>query len=167
MIKESRGNMERVNDLNKYTIPLEKLRWICPQKIFQFECTTDIPPLKEFIGQDRAIDSKNFGLPVERSGYNLFLIGLTGDQGVMIPYKNVRNLMLREDVIKAVQEGQFHIYQVKTIDEGIEVLTGVSAGERQADGTYPEGTVNYRVDKSLREFAEKLKGYQAPASETV
>jgi ATP-dependent Lon protease len=92
--------------------------------------------------------------------------GLTGDQGVMIPHQNIRNLMLREDVVKAVQDGQFHIYQVKTIDEGIEVLTGVPAGERQADGTYIEDTVNYLIDKRLQEFAEKLKGYHVPASET-
>lgn len=93
--------------------------------------------------------------------------GLTGDQGVMIPYQNVRNLMLREDVIKAVHESRFHIYEVKTIDEGIEILTGAPAGERQADGTLPEGTVNYRVDKSLREYAERLKGYHATGSESV
>ena len=66
-----------------------------------------------------------------------------------------------------MQDGQFHIYQVKTIDEGIEVLTGVPAGDRQADGTYIEGTVNYLIDKRLQEFAEKLKGYHVPASETV
>jgi lon-related putative ATP-dependent protease len=93
--------------------------------------------------------------------------GLTGDQGVMIPRQNIRNLMLREDVVKAVQDGQFHIYQVKTIDEGIEVLTGVPAGKRQADGTYIEGTVNYLIDKRLREFAEKLKVYHAPETEAV
>ncbi len=93
--------------------------------------------------------------------------GLTGDQGVMIPFQNVRNLMLREDVIKAVHESRFHIYEVKTIDEGIEILTGAPAGERQADGTFPEGTVNYRVDKRLRELAERLKGYHAPGAEGV
>jgi lon-related putative ATP-dependent protease len=85
--------------------------------------------------------------------------GLTGQQGVMIPHQNIRNLMLREDVIKAVQDGQFHIYTVKTIDEGIEVLTGIPPGERQQDGTYPEGTVNYLVNRQLREFAEKLKDF--------
>jgi lon-related putative ATP-dependent protease len=89
--------------------------------------------------------------------------GLAGDQGVMIPQLNVRHLMLREDVVQAVREGQFHIYSVKTIDEGIELLTGVPAGERQADGTYPEGTVNYRVDRQLRELAERLKGYHSPS----
>ncbi len=87
--------------------------------------------------------------------------GLTGDQGVMIPHQNLRNLMLREDVVKAVQDGKFHIYAVKTIDEGIEVLTGVPAGQRKADGRYPKGTVNYLVDKHLKEFVRKLKGYHA------
>ena len=93
--------------------------------------------------------------------------GLTGDQGVMIPHQNVRNLMLREDVVKAVHEGKFHIYEVKTVDEGIGILTGVPAGERQADGTYPEGTVNYRVDKRLGELAEGLKGYYASAPDAI
>jgi predicted ATP-dependent protease len=92
-------------------------------------------------------------------------IGLTGSQGVMIPPQNVRNLMLREDVVKAVQEGQFHIYQAKTIDEGIEILTGVSAGERLADGSYPDGTINYLVDKRLRDLVEGMKGYYS-ASES-
>jgi predicted ATP-dependent protease len=86
--------------------------------------------------------------------------GLTGDQGVMIPQQNIRHLMLREDVVKAVQDGQFHIYSVRTIDEGIGILTGVLAGERQTDGTYPEDTVNYLVDRKLGEYAERMKGYQ-------
>ena len=95
-------------------------------------------------------------------------IGLTGTQGVMIPPQNVRNLMLREDVVKAVQEGQFHIYQAKTIDEGIEILTGVSAGEKKADGSYPDSTINYLVDKRLRELVDGMKGYySASEPETV
>ncbi|MEW5950038.1 MAG: ATP-binding protein [Thermodesulfobacteriota bacterium] len=88
--------------------------------------------------------------------------GLAGDQGVMIPHQNVRNLMLREDVLKVIEEGQFHIYAVRTIDEGIEILTGVPAGERQPDGAYPDGTVNYLVDKRLRELAAGLKEFYAP-----
>jgi len=85
--------------------------------------------------------------------------GLTGDQGVMLPQKNVRNLMLREDIVEAVKEGKFHIYPVSTVDQGMEVLTGMEAGELQEDGTYPEGTVNYIVDKRLRELADKLREY--------
>jgi len=70
--------MNRSIDIRKYAVPVERLRWICPGDIFQFECTSDIEPLKEFIGQVRAIDAINFGLAVERAGYNLFLTGLTG-----------------------------------------------------------------------------------------
>ncbi len=90
--------------------------------------------------------------------------GLTGQQGVMIPDSNVQNLMLKEEVVEAVKAGKFNIYSVKTIDEGIEVLTGTKAGERRADGTYEEGTVNYLVDKQLREMAEKLKEYPTAAA---
>jgi lon-related putative ATP-dependent protease len=87
------------------------------------------------------------------------LKGLTGQQGVMIPESNVQNLMLKEEVVEAVKAGQFDIYSVKTIGEGIEVLTGTKAGERRADGTFEEGTVNYLVDKQLGEMADKLKEY--------
>lgn len=85
--------------------------------------------------------------------------GLTGDQGVLIPQQNLRNLMLREDVVDAVRNGKFHVYSARTIDEGIEILTGVSAGPRQPNGDYPEGSVNYLVDKKLRDMAERLKGF--------
>jgi predicted ATP-dependent protease len=79
----------------------------------------------------------------------------------MIPDSNVQNLMLKEEVVEAVKAGKFNIYSVKTIDEGIEVLTGAKAGQRRPDGTYEEGTVNYLVDKQLREMADKLKEYPA------
>ncbi len=87
--------------------------------------------------------------------------GLSGEQGVMIPESNVQNLMLKEEVLDAVKAGQFNIYSVKSIDEGIEVLTGTKAGQRKVDGTYEEGTVNFLVDKALREMADKLKEYPA------
>lgn len=85
--------------------------------------------------------------------------GLTGIQGVLIPESNVENLMLKEEVVDAVKAGKFHIYPVKTIDEGIEILAGVKAGARRPDGTFEEGTVNYRVDKRLKEMAEKIKEF--------
>ena len=88
-------------------------------------------------------------------------MGLTGDQGVLIPHQNVRNLMLREEVVEAVNAGMFHVYSAKTIDEGIEILTGVPAGERMPDGNYAEGTINYQVRYQLRQMAERLKGYYA------
>ena len=82
--------------------------------------------------------------------------GLTGSQGVMIPESNVQNLMLKEEIVNAVKQGKFHLYSVKTIDEGIEVLTGVKAGEKQKDDTYEENTINYKVNKRLSEMAKKL-----------
>jgi len=85
--------------------------------------------------------------------------GLTGEQGVIIPHQNAKNLMLREDIVEAVREGKFHIYPVSTIDQGIEVLTGIEAGELREDGTYPEETINHKVDKRLREMADKLRQY--------
>ena len=65
----------------------------------------------------------------------------------------------------ATQEGNFHIYTVSTIDEGMTILTGVEAGDKRADGTYPKGTINYNVDKKLREMATKLKEFCGPAEE--
>jgi len=85
--------------------------------------------------------------------------GLTGQQGVIIPASNVQNLMLKEEVVDAVREGRFHIYPVKTIDEGIEVLTGVKAGKRRPDRTFEEESVNYMVDRRLEEMAEKLREF--------
>jgi lon-related putative ATP-dependent protease len=90
--------------------------------------------------------------------------GFTGKQGVMIPASNVQNLMLKEEVVDAVKAGKFHIYSAKTIDEGIEVLTGVKAGKRRKDGTFDEDTVNYRVDKQLKSMAEKLKDFPSAAA---
>ena len=85
--------------------------------------------------------------------------GFNSSQGVMVPESNVQDLMLKEEVVDAVKNGKFHLYSVKTIDEGIEVLTGAKAGKRKADGTFEENTINYKVDKRLREMAEKLKEF--------
>jgi ATP-dependent Lon protease len=86
--------------------------------------------------------------------------GLTGRQGVMIPHLNVGDLMLRKDVIEAVKEGKFHIYPVKMINQGIEILTGQEAGERLEGGTFKEGTINYLVDKKLRELGIKIREFE-------
>jgi lon-related putative ATP-dependent protease len=91
--------------------------------------------------------------------------GLNGSQGVMIPQRNLRNLMLRQEVMDAVKQGKFHVYAVSTVDEGIEVLTGVKAGEKNEDGSYPDGTINYKVDKKLKEMAAKLKQFTVPRAE--
>ncbi len=82
--------------------------------------------------------------------------GLTGRQGVMIPASNVRNLVLRADVLEALSQGRFHIYPIRTIDQGIELLTGVRAGAEDE-----EGTVNGLVSRRLRELATGLKAFGA------
>ena len=91
--------------------------------------------------------------------------GLTGRQGVVIPKSNVRNLMLKDEVIKAVKEKKFHIYSVSTIDEGIEILTGVKAGKLKPDGTFEKDSINYKVDNKIKEFMEKYKALSEPAAE--
>ncbi|MCC7106474.1 MAG: AAA family ATPase [Chloroflexi bacterium] len=78
--------------------------------------------------------------------------GLTGEQGVVIPASNARHLMLEQEVVGAVSRGEFHVWAVHTVDEGIEILTGVPAGQRQADGTFPEGSVHGRVQRRLESF---------------
>lgn len=88
--------------------------------------------------------------------------GLTGVQGVILPEANVNSLMLRADVVQAVADGQFHIYPVRTIDEGIAILTEAPAGERDEDGVYPEGSVNRLVDDALRKLATRLKNFGRP-----
>jgi len=88
--------------------------------------------------------------------------GLTGTQGVLIPHQNVQNLMLRADVVDAVKAGKFHVYPVRTIDEGIEILTGVEAGVPDAKGDYPDGTVHGLVDRELQRLAKGLKAFAGP-----
>jgi lon-related putative ATP-dependent protease len=91
--------------------------------------------------------------------------GLTGDQGVMIPHQNVRNLMLKEEVVRAVKDGKFHIWPVAHIEEGIEVLTGVPAGEKDVQGNYPSDSVLGRSNAKLLQFAEIVKQYGQPSEE--
>jgi lon-related putative ATP-dependent protease len=85
--------------------------------------------------------------------------GLNGGQGVLIPAANVRNLMLKEEVVAAVKEDKFHIYPVRTIDEGIEVLTGLKAGKRRKDGSFEPNSINGRVQKRLTSLAERLRDF--------
>lgn len=85
--------------------------------------------------------------------------GLTGDQGVIIPKSNEQNLMLNESVIEAVRQGKFHIYAVNTVEEGIELLTGVKAGVRKEDGNFEKDSVNEKVEQALRSYAQKMKTF--------
>jgi predicted ATP-dependent protease len=86
--------------------------------------------------------------------------GLTGRQGVIIPVENVEDLMLRDDVVEAVASGRFHIFPVATVEEGIEILTGSKAGQRDAQGRFPPGTVFSLVDQRLHEMAQTLKEFE-------
>ena len=90
--------------------------------------------------------------------------GLDGLHGVVIPQSNVRNLMLKQEVLDAVKDGKFHIYPVSTIEEGIEVLTGKPAGKQLPNGGYEENTIYGLVDKRLREMAETARRFQAYAA---
>ena len=78
--------------------------------------------------------------------------GLTGEQGVIIPHTNVQNLMVRQDVIDAVAAGRFHVYPVKTVAEGIEILTGTPAGEPDRGGNYPQASIYGKVCETLRQY---------------
>ena len=84
---------------------------------------------------------------------------LRGDQGVIIPRASVTSLMLRDEVIDAVRAGKFHIYAISTVDEGIELLTGVTAGQPDKNGRYLEGTINARVLRTLRAYSERVRAY--------
>lgn len=85
--------------------------------------------------------------------------GLTGDQGVIIPEANEKNLMLKDKVVQAVSDGEFHIYSVSTIDEGMELLTGMKMGTKEENGNYPEDTVNGRVMKALNQMTDARKTF--------
>ena len=87
------------------------------------------------------------------------LRGFNGEQGVIIPKQNVRNLHLSDEIIETVKKGKFHIYAVSTIDEGIEILTGVPAGIKDRNGNFPLGTINYLAHEKLKKFTEGTKKY--------
>jgi predicted ATP-dependent protease len=85
------------------------------------------------------------------------LTGFDGTQGVIIPERNIKHLMLKKDVIEAVKDGTFSLYPVRNIDEGLKIITGREVGELGEDGAYPEGTINYLVVQRLTEIAESME----------
>jgi len=90
--------------------------------------------------------------------------GLTGDQGVAIPASNVKHLMLRQDVVEAVEAGEFAVFPVRTVDEGIELLTGVTAGERGDDGQFPADSLNGKVEAKLIDYSERMRAFTAKSA---
>jgi predicted ATP-dependent protease len=124
-------------------------------------------PIKQYIAVTGSVNQKGEvqaigGINEKIEGYFEVckLLGLNGKNGVMMPQSNVQHLMLKDEVVAAVKSGQFHIYPVASIAQGIEVLTGVKAGELKLDGSFDKGTINYLVQKRLREMAEKVKEYR-------
>jgi predicted ATP-dependent protease len=105
-------------------------------------------------GQIQAIGGVNE--KIEGFFYTCRQGGLTGEQGVIIPASNIPHLMLSEQVAEAVSSGQFHIWAIQSIDEGIALLTGIDPGERQPDGAYPEGSVNFMVMERLMGYAKSV-----------
>lgn len=83
--------------------------------------------------------------------------GLNGEHGVIIPIQNVRNLHLSDEIIESVKEGKFHVYAISSLDEGIEILTGVPAGKKNKDGKYPAGTIKYLAYEKLKQYNENAK----------
>ena len=123
-------------------------------------------PIKQGIAVTGSVNQKGQVQPIGGVNHKIegfFYVcqakGLTGDQGVMIPASNVEHLMLREEVVEAVRQGQFHIYSASTIDEGIETLTGIKAGSLQPDGSFEDGSVNQRVSQRLSDMAHKLRDF--------
>lgn len=93
--------------------------------------------------------------------------GLTGEQGVIIPFANIDHLMLRKDVVEACEQGQFLIYAVKTIDDALGLLTGMEAGSRDRHGKFPPSSVNTQIEIALRAFAKKALKGRKPKSESI
>lgn len=121
-------------------------------------------PINQSIAVTGSVNQKGFIQPIGgvnekiEGFYKTCLTkGLNYEQGVIIPIQNVRNLHLSDEVIQAVKEGKFHIYAVSTIDEGIEILTGVPAGKKNSAGKFPAGTINYLVYEKLKKYYENGK----------
>ena len=121
-------------------------------------------PLKQSIAVTGSMDQNGEVQPVGAVNEKIegffdlcALKGLEGNQGVIIPSRNVKNLMLKKDVVEAVKENKFFIYPIERVEEGLEIMTGMQAGELRDDGTYPEGTLNYLVVKRLTEISDAIK----------
>lgn len=123
-------------------------------------------PIKQYIAVTGSVNQKGEIQPIGGATEKIEgffelckLRGLDGKHGVIIPYQNIKNLVLNDEVVEAVKEGKFTIYAVKTIDEGIEILTGMKAGEKKKDGTYLVGTINYLVYEKLKKYAQTAAGF--------
>ena len=121
-------------------------------------------PIKQSIAVTGSVNQKGFIQPI--GGINEKIEGfyqvckkrgLDGTHGVIMPVQNIRNLHLSDEVINSVKEGKFHIYAISTLDEGIEILTGVPAGTKNKEGKYPAGTIKYLAYEKLKQYNENAK----------
>ena len=121
-------------------------------------------PIKQSIAVTGSVDQKGHIQPI--GGINEKIEGfyqvckqrgLNGEHGVVMPIQNVKNLNLSDEVINSVKEGKFHIYAISSIDEGIEILTGVPAGKKNKEGKFPAGTIKYLAYEKLKRYAENAK----------
>ena len=131
-------------------------------------------PLKQYIAVTGSVDQFGNVQPIggvneKIEGFFSYckVLGLTGEQGVMIPRQNERNLMLRQEVVDAVKKGKFHIWSVSTIDEGIEIMTGVKAGEPDAKGDYPTGSIHGKVKACLEGWIERAYRHKKKMQDKV
>jgi predicted ATP-dependent protease len=127
-------------------------------------------PLPQGIAVTGSVDQKGDIQPVGGINHKIegffkvcLVKGLTGEQGVIVPEANLRDLMLDEQVVAAVKSRKFHIYPARTIEEGIEILSGIPAGAHDSEGRYPDGTVFRRVDDRLGQYNDQVRKY-SPAS---
>jgi lon-related putative ATP-dependent protease len=131
-------------------------------------------PLKQGIAVTGSVSQKGEIQPIGGVNYKIKGFydickakGLTGEQGVMIPHKNLRNLMLDQAVVDAVAEGKFHIWPVATVEEGLKILTGMDAGKLKDDGTYPEDSIYGKVDVRLKEISEIVRKFAKETEEAA
>jgi predicted ATP-dependent protease len=127
-------------------------------------------PIDQGIATTGSVDQKGEIQPIggvnekiEGFYYTCKAKGLTGRQGVVVPHQNVRDLMLRDEVVSAVREGRFHVWAVHTVDEGIEILTDTPAGARGSTGTFPSESVNGRVAARLADLARRYREFSSAA----
>lgn len=123
-------------------------------------------PIKQYIAVTGSVNQKGEIQPIggvnekiEGFFHTCKVRGLKGNEGVIIPHQNVVNLMLNEEVVRAVEEGMFHIYPVRTIEEGIEILTDIPAGVKDKNGVYPEGTIFFKVQKKIEKYARIVEEF--------
>jgi len=124
-------------------------------------------PIRQYIAVTGSVNQKGEIQPIggvneKIEGYYdvCCMVGLTSKQGVIIPRQNLKNLMLKKELIKSVKEGKFHIYAIEHVDEGIEILTGMAAGVKTKSGEYPKNTINFFVSEKLKKVSTSKKNYE-------